>query len=310
MITVYVRKAGTLESDVKKIIKDLRIKENLPRNSRVFIKINLSLDRNYPGANTSPDFLYYLVKELSKNYEVLAGDTDASSCNADQALKVTGTGRAVREAGGTPVNLSRDSLILVKNNKCKKLKETWMPENIINTDCVISLALLKTHVFTTITGTVKNMFGTLPGLKILYHQYLNEAIHDSLMLSKPKYAIIDGRTGMEGQGPVEGTPVHANALIYSTNPTACDSEAAKIMGFKPEEIEHLKITGLPEYTLKGTKIRKKFKPANKGIIDKIQELSLKNNLITNLCYKTPLFNALKTGAKTIKDIKRYFKVRE
>lgn len=304
MNTVYARKAGHLENDVKKIIKELKIKE-LPKGSRIFIKINLSLDRKYPGTNTSPDFLYYLVKELSKDYNVSAGDSNASSCNASNALKVTGNAEAIIKAGGTPVNLSTDSLVLAKNKKCLIFKQKYMPENVINADAVISLALLKTHVFTTITGTIKNMFGTYPDLKVLHHKYLDKAIHDAVLLTKPSYAIIDGRVGMQGRGPVEGTPVKTGLYVYSRDCKACDSEAAKIMGFNPEEIQHLRLLEVPEYKLKGTKIRKHFKPATKGVIDKMQELSLKNNALTFLCYKTPIFKIIKSTAKTIKDIKRY-----
>lgn len=309
MNTVYARKSGDLRQDIKRTIKDLKIRENLSKGARVFIKINLSLDRNNPGTNTRPDFLFELVKELSKNYDVSAGDADASSCNADHALDVTGTGKAITEAGGTPVNLTKDKHALIKNNKCLKIKQAWMPESIINTDYVISLALLKTHVFTTITGTAKNMFGTLPGLKILYHPFLDEAIHDAVTLTKPAYAIIDGRVGMEGRGPVEGTPVKTGIILYSNSISACDTEAAKIMGFNPNEIKHLTLLGIPEYKLKGEKIRKHYKPATKGLIDKLQELSLKNKITTYLCYKTPLFKIIKTSAKTIKDIKRYWRLK-
>jgi len=308
MNTVYVKKVKNLEKNVKELIKDLKI-DKLPKGSRIFIKINLSLDRNYPGTTTSPDILKIIVKELSKKYEVTAGDSNPSACDTDLALKITGVGKAIIESGGTPINLSKDDRVQVRNQKCKVLKKYWMPASIINADAVISLALLKTHVSTKTTSTLKNMFGTYPGLKILHHPYLNEAIHDAVIMTKPNWGIIDGRIGMEGRGPVEGTPIKTGIIIGSKNVVSCDTEACKIMGFKPEEIEHLmlcnKTLGGIKYKLIGPTIRKKYKPATKGVIDKLQEFSLKHRTLTYLCFKTPLFKVVKSTVKTLKDIKRW-----
>jgi uncharacterized protein (DUF362 family) len=312
MNKVYVKKVNNLEKDTKELINKLGIKR-LPSNSKIFIKINLSLDRNYPGTTTSPDILRILVKELSKKYNVLAGDSDPSACKADLALKVTGTGEAIKKGGGTAINLSKDKKVLVNCRDCKKINKWWMPASVINADAVISLALLKTHVFTTITGTIKNMFGTYPGLKILHHRYLDKAIHDSLVMTKPSYAIIDGRIGMEGRGPVEGTPVKTGLIIGSNNPVSCDSEASKIMGFDPKKINHIQMCNKTlkgmNYKLIGPRIRQEYKPADKGFIDKVQEWTLKHNLTTTLCFKTPLFKTIKWGAKTIKDINRWRRIR-
>jgi len=132
-------------------------------------------------------------------------------------------------------------------------------------------------------------------------------------MTKPNYAIIDGRIGMEGRGPVEGTPKKVGIIMGSNNLISCDTEACKIMGIKPEKVKHLmlcnKTLGGLKYTLKGPSIRKKFKPATPGLIDKIQALSFKSKTTIYLCYKTPLFKAIKFTAKTLKDIGRYIRIR-
>jgi uncharacterized protein (DUF362 family) len=244
----------------------------------------------------------------------MAGDSDASSCSVEKALKRTGTGKAIIDGGGSVVNLTKDKIVLVKNPKCRVLKSMWMPESIINADAVISLALLKTHVFTTMTGTLKNMFGALPDLKILHHPYLDEAIHDAVIMTSPSYAIIDGRIGMQGRGPVEGTPVRTGIIMGSKSLVSCDTEACKIMGFDPKKIGHLMLCnetlGGIRYRLQGPMVRKKYKPADKGFIDKMQELALSNKAFSYLCFKTPLFSIVKHSAKTIKDMKRYFRMRK
>jgi hypothetical protein len=45
---------------------------------------------------------------------------------------------------------------------------------------------------------------------------------------------------MQGFGPTEGTPVHTNMLIIGNDPVATDSTAARIVGFNPKSISHLK----------------------------------------------------------------------
>jgi uncharacterized protein (DUF362 family) len=45
---------------------------------------------------------------------------------------------------------------------------------------------------------------------------------------------------MEGQGPIDGTPVQMNLIIAGTDPVATDATAARIMGFNPYEITHIR----------------------------------------------------------------------
>ncbi len=48
--------------------------------------------------------------------------------------------------------------------------------------------------------------------------------------------VIDGSTGMEGNGPTVGDLVKTNLIIAGTNPLATDMVAAHIMGFDKTEV--------------------------------------------------------------------------
>ncbi|MBN1818409.1 MAG: DUF362 domain-containing protein, partial [Sedimentisphaerales bacterium] len=50
---------------------------------------------------------------------------------------------------------------------------------------------------------------------------------------------IDGFEGMEGEGPVGGTPVDSRITIASCDPLAADKVATKVMGFDPDQILYL-----------------------------------------------------------------------
>jgi uncharacterized protein (DUF362 family) len=56
---------------------------------------------------------------------------------------------------------------------------------------------------------------------------------------RPELQIVDGIVGMEGNGPIDGTPVTAGVLVFGTDPVATDSTAALLMGLDPAGIWHV-----------------------------------------------------------------------
>jgi uncharacterized protein (DUF362 family) len=56
---------------------------------------------------------------------------------------------------------------------------------------------------------------------------------------RPHLGIIDGFLGMEGDGPVDGTPVKLDFAIAGTDCVAVDATAARIMGINPELVGYL-----------------------------------------------------------------------
>jgi uncharacterized protein (DUF362 family) len=95
---------------------------------------------------------------------------------------------------------------------------------------------------TKVTLGMKNMFGMLTTKwKGKYHmQGMDKVIHDINLVLRPHLTVIDGFVAMEGRGPVHGRPVKMDTIITSTDPVAADSIGAKVMGFYPQEIDHIK----------------------------------------------------------------------
>ncbi|HNQ35446.1 MAG TPA: DUF362 domain-containing protein [bacterium] len=114
-------------------------------------------------------------------------------------------------------------------------------------DAVISLAKLKTHGQTYFTGSVKNLYGCLPGtIKPEYHLRFRESgqfarllldVHDAV---RPRLGIMDGVIGMEGEGPSSGRPKAAGFLAASADCAALDIAAMREVGLAPERVEHLR----------------------------------------------------------------------
>lgn len=104
-------------------------------------------------------------------------------------------------------------------------------------DGVISLAKLKTHTLTGLTGAVKNVFGLIPGLeKSELHSRIPDVSKFSEMLVdlaecvRPRLSVVDGVVGMEGDGPTAGAPRKLGRIAASENPHALDAFLADMVG--------------------------------------------------------------------------------
>jgi len=108
---------------------------------------------------------------------------------------------------------------------------------VYESDAVFNLCKMKTHLFTMMTGAVKNIFGVVPGLsKPGYHAKLHDPkrfagmLLDLAQYISPRVSIMDAVLAMEGDGPGTGDPRHVGLLIGSENPLALDVVACEIMG--------------------------------------------------------------------------------
>jgi uncharacterized protein (DUF362 family) len=93
------------------------------------------------------------------------------------------------------------------------------------------------------------MFGTVPGScygwpkNVLHWAGIDNAILDINAAVKPDFAIVDGIVGMEGNGPIQGTPKACGALIFGDDPVAVDATCCRVMGLMPERIKYLASAG-------------------------------------------------------------------
>ncbi|MEY4528759.1 MAG: hypothetical protein RL768_2478 [Nitrospirota bacterium] len=125
------------------------------------------------------------------------------------------------------------------------LRSLTFPALLRDTDWIVSVAKLKTHHWAGVTLSMKNLFGLMPGRyygwpkNALHVAGIQECIVDIVATAKPHFAIIDGIVGMEGDGPIMGTPREAGVLIMGRNCTAVDATAARVMQINPHRVEYL-----------------------------------------------------------------------
>ena len=70
-----------------------------------------------------------------------------------------------------------------------------------------------------------------------------ECIADLHALFPRAFAIVDGIVGMEGNGPIQGTPRTAGVVVAGASPVAVDATCCRIMGLDPARIQYLRLTG-------------------------------------------------------------------
>jgi uncharacterized protein (DUF362 family) len=111
---------------------------------------------------------------------------------------------------------------------------------------IVHLPTVKTHIYTTTTGAMKNAFG---GLLSTYRHYTHSWIHETLVdllaiqkeIHPGMFAFMDGTTAGDGTGPRTPTPVVKNVILASADQVAIDAVSARLMGFDPLKIGYIRL---------------------------------------------------------------------
>lgn len=111
---------------------------------------------------------------------------------------------------------------------------------------IVHLPTVKTHMYTTTTGAMKNAFGGLLSKHRHYsHSWIHETLVDLLAIQKEIhpgiFAFMDGTTAGTGAGPRMLEPVVKNVILASSDQVAIDAVAARLMGFDPLGIRYIRL---------------------------------------------------------------------
>lgn len=143
------------------------------------------------------------------------------------------------------VDLNRDDVLPVKRFGSES--EFYFAKTVLAADLIVSLAKMKTHHWAGVTLSMKNLFGLVPGSVYgwpknkLHYIGIPESIVALNRYFRNTFAIVDGVVGMEGNGPIQGTPKNAGVLVMGRDLIAVDATCCRIMGVDPERIEYLRM---------------------------------------------------------------------
>ncbi len=229
--------------------RELRIGPEEIRGKRILLKPNLvETSRGAPHINTHP--------------LVLRGAIEAFlHLGAAKVMVAEGPGHrrdtlAVYEESGLADVLTEDRIRFHDLNYItgytiqnlggqSSLRTLTFPSLFKEVDWVVSVAKMKTHHWAGATLSMKNLFGVMPGMyygwpkNVLHHAGIDNSILDINATLNPHFAIVDGIVGMEGDGPIMGTPKKVGVLVMGRNLAAVDATCCRIMGIDPKKVSYL-----------------------------------------------------------------------
>jgi uncharacterized protein (DUF362 family) len=240
-IEAAVRKAVSLAGGLEQIIH---------HDSRVLVKPNM-LQPSPSGHGLVTDAriteaVTKMVLELSPR-SIIIGDGagagyDFPGHSTEEAFEESGTLDVARKLGVELRNLNRDAFEEVTIEGAHVMDKVRIAKTALESDVIISLAVLKSHIRTKVTLSLKNMKGVMPGAeKRKSHRLgLDLAIVDLNSVVRPNYAVIDATVGMEGLWQYPQDRKELGLVIAGRDPLSADIVGATLMGVDPHQVMHLK----------------------------------------------------------------------
>ena len=243
---VYIVQCKDYEEVADKLTNLINLMGGMERFARqgekIVLKVNLLREARPEEAVCTHPALVAAIASLAKEQgadSIIAdspgGGYRYTAKTLDKIYRTSGMHQAAEQAG-IEVNLDTTSRSAsFSDGILTKHFDIITP--VYEADAVFNLSKMKTHLFTMMTGAVKNIFGVIPGLsKPGYHAKLHDPKRFAGMLLdlaryiSPRLSIMDAIVAMEGNGPGTGDPRKVGLLIASENPLALDVVAGEIMG--------------------------------------------------------------------------------
>jgi uncharacterized protein (DUF362 family) len=262
---VVIRRAANYQQDLAALIYESLREFNLPmKDKTVLLKPNLVGLDPLGVTNTHPAVVA-AARECFLRLgasQVFIGDGPAMDRDTEGILESVRLRDYTGPLTGTFVDLNVDDVehVTLKTH-ASRLKELYLPKTALGVDFLVSMPKLKTHHWAGVTLSLKNMFGIVPGScygwpkNVLHWAGIDRAILDINAAARPDFAIVDGILGMEGNGPVQGTPKSCGVLVLGNDPVAVDATCCRVMGLMPERLKHLSRAGTLLGHLKVDKIQ-------------------------------------------------------
>lgn len=213
---------------------------------KIIIKPNLvSFKKPDAAATTHPALLEALVEMLlARGADVTIGDSPGGPHSLpllNRVYAATGMDRVEKLGAKLNRNMNEKTVDFPEG---KIIKNFTYTEYLDEADAIIDFCKLKSHGMLGMSAAVKNLFGTIPGLKKpeVHYKFQNDAEFADMLVDineyfKPRLAICDAVVGMEGNGPTAGTPRQIGAIIASKSTYYADVVGAELIG--------MNIDGLP-----------------------------------------------------------------
>jgi uncharacterized protein (DUF362 family) len=248
---VHVAPVGDYNADLADVVRRQyeHFRQRVPlAGKRVVLKPNLVEYHRDKVINTHPHVVAAVIELCQREGAagVLVAEGPGHWRNAEHLVAASGLGDALRHYKVPFVDLNHDEPVKTTNlGRLTKLDHLYLTRTITTADVVISIPKLKTHHWAVATLSLKNLFGTLPGVcygwpkNELHWRGIDNSIVDIACTRTPDLAVVDGIVGMEGDGPLNGTPRHMGLLVMGADLVAVDATCCRLMQLDPAKVAYL-----------------------------------------------------------------------
>lgn len=255
VVSVVATRPETVFEDIDRAMRLAGVEQHLSTDLSTLLKINISWQHWYPACSTSPWQLEGVIQSLQKlgHRDLIAAHNGTVVVDSFEG-EVNNKQKVVQDKYNlTNVHLDTPPNVWV-NYKPKAemmVLDEIFPEGIQIPEIfegknIVHLPTMKTHVFTTMTGAMKNAFGGLLHRKRHWtHSVIHETLVDLLAIQKEihpgMFAVMDGTFAGDGPGPRAMRWHIKDRILASADQVAIDAVAAHMMGFDPMSIKFIRL---------------------------------------------------------------------
>ncbi len=254
-VAVIKTSPDTVLQDIEELMRLAEVESALSKTITTGLKINISWQTWYPACSTTPWQLDGVIQALRKmGYQDLIGIHNDTVVVDTSVGEVNNKHRFVTDKNNIPCEyLYQENFEWVRYEPKHPFlvldkvypDGVYIPKALIGKN-MIHLPTVKTHVFTTITGAMKNAFGGLLHRKRHWtHSVIHETLVDLLMIQQEihpgLFAVMDGTFAGDGPGPRAMRWHEKNILLASADQVAIDAVSARLQGFDPMSIPFIRL---------------------------------------------------------------------
>jgi len=249
---IFERLTNTPESLINQFSHSfelLALPDDFNGANAIFIKPNLTYPSYKEGVTTRRTFVEGLVaalRRINSTTQIYIGEGEGgyNSFSMTEGMETMGFFEIERSYPNVKVvNLSKLPSRSVELEAKGKPYSIELPVLLLDeVDFCITCPLPKVHCMTTITLSFKNQWGCLPDtMRLKNHYVFDEIIGQVCEKLKFRYAFLDGKYGLDNNGPMMGDPVEVNWFVAANSLGAFDMVVSEMMGFDWRKVGHLKI---------------------------------------------------------------------
>jgi uncharacterized protein (DUF362 family) len=254
-VAIVKTSPDTILEDIGRLMVLAGVEQALPKDVTTGLKINISWQTWYPACSSTPWQIEGAIRTLKR-----LGYNDLLGIHNDTVVVNTSVGefnnkhRFVTDSYGVPcLYLYEEQFDWIRYEPKRPLlvldkvypDGVYIPKALVGKN-IVHLPTVKTHVFTTITGAMKNAFGGLLHRNRHWtHSVIHETLVDLLMIQQDIhpgiFALMDGTFAGDGPGPRAMRWHEKNILLASSDQVAIDAVSARLQGFDPMSIDFIRL---------------------------------------------------------------------